>query len=90
MYSDGLAVDGGVGGAAVLMRGDVVVGEKKFHLGSDKDHMVYEGELVGMIFSGYGSAKGRGRRRNSGTGCRYQGNGSIQLQGWSLPHEHPV
>jgi len=38
--SDGLAVDGGVGGAAVLMRGDVVVGEKKFHLGSDKDRIV--------------------------------------------------
>ncbi|OJA13431.1 hypothetical protein AZE42_10755 [Rhizopogon vesiculosus] len=49
VYSDGPAVDGGVGGAAVLMRGDVVVREKRFHLGSGEKHTVYERELVGMI-----------------------------------------
>ncbi|OAX34215.1 ribonuclease H-like protein, partial [Rhizopogon vinicolor AM-OR11-026] len=51
VYSDGSAADGGVGAAAVLMRGDVVVREKRFHLGSDKEHTVYEGELVGMILA---------------------------------------
>jgi ribonuclease HI len=50
-YSDGSAVDGGVGGAAVLMRGDVVVRKRRFHLGSDKEHTVYEGELIGMILA---------------------------------------
>ncbi|KAG1888284.1 hypothetical protein F4604DRAFT_1674658 [Suillus subluteus] len=50
-YSDGSAVDGGVGGAAVLMRGGEVVKEKRFHLGSDREHTVYEGEIVGMILA---------------------------------------
>jgi len=51
VYSDGSAVDGGVGGAAVLMRGDEAIRKKRFHLGSEKEHMVYEGELVGMILA---------------------------------------
>ncbi|KAG1828311.1 hypothetical protein F4604DRAFT_1545230, partial [Suillus subluteus] len=48
VYSDGSAVDG-VGGAAVIMDGERVVGERRFHLGKDKAHTVYEGEVIGMI-----------------------------------------
>ncbi|KAG2029078.1 ribonuclease H-like domain-containing protein, partial [Suillus americanus] len=44
-------VDGGVGGAAVLMRGGEVVKETWFHLGNDQEHTVYEGEIVGMILA---------------------------------------
>ncbi|KAG1733347.1 uncharacterized protein EDB91DRAFT_1011368, partial [Suillus paluster] len=51
VYSDGSAIDGGVGAAAVLMRGAKIVSEKRFHLGSDKDHTVYDGEVVGMILA---------------------------------------
>jgi hypothetical protein len=51
VYSDGSAIDGGVGGAAVLMEGDRVVEERRFHLGSTEEHMVYEGEIVGMILA---------------------------------------
>jgi hypothetical protein len=31
------------------MEGERVVRERRFHLGSDKEHTVYEGEAVGMI-----------------------------------------
>ncbi|KAG2072430.1 hypothetical protein BDR04DRAFT_1117022 [Suillus decipiens] len=48
-YSDGLMVDRGIGGATVLMRGEEVVGSKKFYLGSNHVHMVYEAKLVGII-----------------------------------------
>jgi len=50
-YSDGSAIDGGVGGGAVIMRGEEVLRERRFYLGSDKDHTVYEGEAVGMILA---------------------------------------
>jgi hypothetical protein len=49
IYSDRSLVDGGVGGAAVLMRGEEVVKRKRIHLGSGNEHMVYEAELAGMI-----------------------------------------
>jgi hypothetical protein len=42
-YSDGSAVDGGVGGGAVIMRGEEVLRERRFYLGSNKDHTIYEG-----------------------------------------------
>lgn len=51
VYSDGSAVEGGVGGAAVLMRGDAVEKERRFHLGTTEEHTVYEGEIVGMILA---------------------------------------
>jgi ribonuclease HI len=51
VYSDGLAIDGGVGGAAVLMRHGEMVKERQFHLGNDQEHTVYEGELIGMILA---------------------------------------
>lgn len=51
IYSDGSAIDEGVGAVAVLMRGKVEVDALRFHLGSVKNHTVYEGELVGMILA---------------------------------------
>ncbi|OAX30731.1 hypothetical protein K503DRAFT_818508, partial [Rhizopogon vinicolor AM-OR11-026] len=33
------------------MRGDEAIRRKRFHLGSEKEHTVYEGELVGMILA---------------------------------------
>jgi len=51
VYSDGSAVEGGVGGAAVLMRGNVVEKERRFHLGTIMEHTVYAGEIVGMILA---------------------------------------
>ncbi|OAX43629.1 hypothetical protein K503DRAFT_853199 [Rhizopogon vinicolor AM-OR11-026] len=50
-YSDGSAVEGGVGGAAVLMKGEEVVREIRFYLGTDKEHTAYDGEQVGMILA---------------------------------------
>ena len=35
----------------MLMRGGVEVIERQFHLGTKKEHMVYEGEIVGMILA---------------------------------------
>ncbi|KAG1889997.1 hypothetical protein F4604DRAFT_642211 [Suillus subluteus] len=51
VYSDGSLVDGGVGGAAVLMRGEEVVKRKRLHLGRADEHTVYEAELAGMILA---------------------------------------
>ncbi|KAG2144123.1 uncharacterized protein EDB93DRAFT_1251723 [Suillus bovinus] len=51
VYSDGSAIDGGVGGASVLMRGGVMLSERRFYLGKEEDHTVYEAEIVGMILA---------------------------------------
>jgi len=54
VYSDGSAVEEGVGslgGAAVLMGGEEEVMERRFYLGTRKEHTVYEGEIVGMILA---------------------------------------
>jgi ribonuclease HI len=51
VYSDGSAIDGGVGAAAILMRDGEVKDELRFYLGKDSEHTVYEGELVGMILA---------------------------------------
>jgi hypothetical protein len=37
VYSDGSAIDRGVGGAAVLMKNGEMVKERRFHLGSNQD-----------------------------------------------------
>ena len=47
VYSDGSAIEGGVGAAAILYRN----GRKKvlrYKLGKEKHHTVYEAELVGL------------------------------------------
>lgn len=49
VYSDSSAIDGGIGGAVVLMEGDEMVDERRLYLGKTKEHTVYEGEVVGMI-----------------------------------------
>jgi hypothetical protein len=49
VYSDGSGIEGRIGAAAVLYRDGVLQGELRFHLGSDKHHMVYEGEGIGMV-----------------------------------------
>ncbi|KAG2113217.1 uncharacterized protein F5147DRAFT_771067 [Suillus discolor] len=51
VYSDGSAIDGGVGGAAVMMEGNRMLRESRFYLGKADTHMVYEGEVVGMILA---------------------------------------
>jgi len=51
VYLNRSVVDDGVGGAAVLMREGVEVMERRFHLGTKKEHTVYEGEIVGMILA---------------------------------------
>ncbi|KAG1824556.1 uncharacterized protein BJ212DRAFT_1260835, partial [Suillus subaureus] len=51
VYSDGSVIDGGVGGAAVLMEGERRIRESRFHLGKEEEHTVYEGEIVGMILT---------------------------------------
>ncbi|KAG2051728.1 hypothetical protein BDR06DRAFT_983476 [Suillus hirtellus] len=51
VYSDGSAIDGGIGGVAVLMEGDRMVDERRFYLGKIEEHTVYEGEIVGMILA---------------------------------------
>lgn len=51
VYSDGSMIDGGVGGAAVLMKGERIIRELRFYLGSADKYTVYEGEVVGMILA---------------------------------------
>jgi ribonuclease HI len=50
-YSDGSSIEGGVGAAAVIMQGEEVIKSRRFYLGKDTEHTVYEGELVGMILA---------------------------------------
>jgi ribonuclease HI len=50
-YSDGSAYEGGVGGAAVLMRGMETVKERRFYLGKESERTVYEAEIIGMILA---------------------------------------
>ncbi|KAG2064522.1 hypothetical protein BDR04DRAFT_1035080, partial [Suillus decipiens] len=49
VYSDRSAFKGGVGEAAVLMRGNERIAEHCFYLGSTEEHTVYKAEAVGMI-----------------------------------------
>jgi ribonuclease HI len=51
VYSNGSMINGGVGGAAVAMRGEMIIGSKRFYWGSEKDHTVHEVEIVGMILA---------------------------------------
>jgi ribonuclease HI len=49
VYLDGSAIEGRVGTAAVLMQDREVKDKLRFYLGKDSEHMIYEGEIVGMI-----------------------------------------
>jgi hypothetical protein len=72
VYSDGSAIDDGVGAAAVLMGGGVEVEALRFHLGSVKNHTVYEGELVGMVLAVELLRKEAGRRDSMALGTDNQ------------------
>jgi ribonuclease HI len=49
IYWDSSGFEESIGGSAVMKRGSIMKKTLRFHLGSDKKHMVYEGEIVGMI-----------------------------------------
>jgi hypothetical protein len=49
VYSDGSAIDGGVGAAALLYKNRKVEKVAKKHLGSIDEHTVFEAELVGAV-----------------------------------------
>jgi len=49
VYSDGSGIRGKIGAAVVLYKDGRLKGTRRLQLGSDKHHMVYEGEGIGMI-----------------------------------------
>ena len=49
VYSDGSGMEGMIGAAAVLFKDGTMKRSKRYRLGSDKHHTVFEGEGVGMI-----------------------------------------
>ena len=48
VYTDGSAIGGGVGAAAVMYRNGRRTRSLRYHLGSTRDHTVYEAEVVAM------------------------------------------
>jgi ribonuclease HI len=53
IFSDGSGLEGGIGAAAVLCRTGKAPRSLHYHLGSDKHHTVYEGEVVGMLLAAH-------------------------------------
>lgn len=53
IYTDGSGYEGNIGASAVLFNGGKKEGELRFHLGTDKEHTIYEGELVGIILANH-------------------------------------
>jgi ribonuclease HI len=51
VYSDGSALNGKVGAAAILYRGDSPPRKLHLHLGTEKEHTVHEAELVGILLA---------------------------------------
>jgi len=49
VFSDGSALEGKVGAAAILIHKGRHVKTLHYHLGSDKEHMVHEAKLVGIL-----------------------------------------
>jgi len=49
VYTDGSGLGGEIGAAAVLYRGDMERGQLRYRLGTVEEHMVYEGECVGIL-----------------------------------------
>ncbi|KAF7335977.1 RNA-directed DNA polymerase from transposon X-element [Mycena sanguinolenta] len=47
VYTDGSGIDGQIGASAVLYKRGIEVNTLRFHLGSDEQHTVFEGEGVG-------------------------------------------
>ena len=46
---DGSGLGGEIGAAAVLYKGEMEKGQKRYHLGTIEEHMVYEEECVGVL-----------------------------------------
>ena len=51
IYTDGSAINGKVGAAAILTRADKPPRVLHLHLGSEKEHTVHEAELVGILLA---------------------------------------
>jgi len=51
VYSDRSSVDGGIRAVAVLYRDGSERRMLRVHLGSDEEHTVFEGELVGLLLA---------------------------------------
>jgi ribonuclease HI len=51
VFSDGSGFEGGIGAAAVLYVNGTVSSTLRYHLGSEKQHTVYEAEIVGLTLS---------------------------------------
>jgi hypothetical protein len=51
VYSDGSGSNGKIGAAAILFRTGVQPRILKYHLGTDKEHTVYEAEIVGLTLA---------------------------------------
>ena len=49
VYTDGSGIEGGIGAAAVLLRGNRPPKHLKYHLGSSEHHIVFGGECVGLL-----------------------------------------
>lgn len=49
IYTDGSGIEGNIGAAAVLYRGEEVIATLRHKLGSEEHHTVYEGEGVGIM-----------------------------------------
>jgi ribonuclease HI len=49
IYTDGSGMEGKIGAAAALYRGGEVKAKLHYKLGSQKHHMVYEGEAIGAV-----------------------------------------
>ncbi|KAF7372603.1 hypothetical protein MVEN_00123200 [Mycena venus] len=51
IFTDGSGFEGGVGSAAVAMRGEEVRAMRKKHLGDEDEHTVFEAEVCGAILA---------------------------------------
>ena len=51
VYCDGSCIDGSVGAAAILHKGNRIIETSRCHLGTAEEHTIYEAELVGIILN---------------------------------------
>jgi ribonuclease HI len=51
IFSDGSGYEGGIGAAAVLIRNGQEPRMLRYHLGTDEEHTVFEGEMVGLTLA---------------------------------------
>ncbi|KAJ7189406.1 hypothetical protein B0H12DRAFT_1040159, partial [Mycena haematopus] len=51
VFTDGSGYEGGVGAAAVAMKGPTMGARRWKHLGTEADHTVFESEVIGAILA---------------------------------------